>query len=148
MDQGRVAISHIFEIHDLDALPKVFPYGIYTIPEVSMVGITEEQAQESGMDYIVGLSHHPNVPRGRIMGAKTGILKIIVSKDDMVIRGVHIMGRMASEIIHYGLAIVQYEKTVNDVVSTVFNYPTLHDLYKFACYDALGNLSGHKLRDF
>ncbi|MDG2175776.1 MAG: Si-specific NAD(P)(+) transhydrogenase [Gammaproteobacteria bacterium] len=148
MDQGRVAVSHIFEIHDLDVLPKVFPYGIYTIPEVSMVGITQEQAQESDMDYIVGRAHHANIPRGRIMGAKTGVLKIIISKDDMVIRGVHIMGRMASEIIHYGLAIVQYEKTVNDVVSTVFNYPTLHDLYKFACYDALGNLSGHKLRGF
>jgi NAD(P) transhydrogenase len=148
MDQGRVAVSKIFEIHDLDALPKVFPYGIYTIPEVSMVGITEEQAQESGMDYVVGRAHHSKVPRGRIMGAETGILKIIVTKEDKIIRGVHIMGRNSSELIHYGLAIVQPEMTINAVVSTVFNYPTLHDLYKYACYDALGNLSGHKVRDF
>lgn len=148
MDQGRVAVSHIFDIHDSDALPKIFPYGIYTIPEVSMVGITEEQAKESGMDYLAGCSHHSKVPRGRIMGAKFGVLKIIVSKDDMVIRGVHIMGRLASELIHYGLAIVEAEKTVNEVVSTVFNYPTLHDLYKYACFDALGNLSGHKIKDF
>lgn len=148
MDQGRVAVSHIFGIHDLDALPKTFPYGIYTIPEVSMVGITEEQAKESGMDYVVGMSHHAKIPRGRIMGARSGVLKIIVSKDDMVIRGVHIMGRLASELIHYGLAVVQSEKTINEVVSTVFNYPTLHDLYKYACYDALGNLSGHKIKDF
>lgn len=148
MDQGRVAVSHILGLHDLDALPKLFPYGIYTIPEVSMVGITEEQALADGMDYIAGRAHHAKVPRGRIMGAKTGVLKIIVSKDDMVIRGVHIMGRLASELIHYGLAIVDAEKTVNDVVATVFNYPTLHDLYKYACFDALGNLSGHKIKDF
>lgn len=148
MDQGRVAVSHIFNIHDLDALPKLFPYGIYTIPEVSMVGITEEQALADDMDYIVGRAHHAKVPRGRIMGAKSGVLKIIVSRDDMVIRGVHIMGRLASELIHYGLAIVDAEKTVNEVVSTVFNFPTLHDLYKYACFDALGNLSGHKIKDF
>lgn len=148
MDQGRVAVSHIFDIHDTDALPKIFPYGIYTIPEVSMVGITEEQAIAEGMSYLVGCSHHSKVPRGRIMGAKFGVLKIIVSKDDMVIRGVHIMGRLASELIHYGLAIVEAEKTVNEIVSTVFNYPTLHDLYKYACFDALGNLSGHKIKDF
>jgi NAD(P) transhydrogenase len=148
MDQGRVAVSHMFNIHDLDALPKVFPYGIYTIPEVSMVGISEEQARAEGMDYIVGRSHHAKVPRGRIMGAKSGILKIIVSREDMVIRGVHIMGRMAAELIHFGLAIVQEEKTVSEIQATVFNYPTLHDLYKYACYDALGNLSGHKIKDF
>jgi NAD(P) transhydrogenase len=148
MDQGRVAVSHIFGIHDLDALPKLFPYGIYTIPEVSMVGITEEQALADSMNYIAGRAHYAKVPRGRIMGAKTGVLKIIVSKDDMVIRGVHIMGRLATELIHYGLAIVEAEKTVNEVVATVFNFPTLHDLYKYACFDALGNLSGHKIKDF
>jgi len=148
MDQGRVAVSHIFGINDLDALPKIIPYGIYTIPEVSMVGITEEQAQAEGMDYVVGRSHHSKIPRGRIMGARSGVLKMIVSKEDLVIRGVHIMGRMASELIHYGLAIVESEKTVNEVVATVFNHPTLHDLYKYACFDALGNLSGHKIKDF
>ena len=148
MDQGRVAVSHMFNIHDLDALPKIFPYGIYTIPEVSMVGITEEQAIADGLDYIAGRAHHAKVPRGRIMGAQSGILKIIVSKEDLVIRGVHIMGRMAAEIIHYGLALVQNQTTVNEVVATVFNYPTLHDLYKYACYDALGNLSGHKVKEF
>jgi len=148
MDQGRVAVSHIFNIHDLDALPKVFPYGIYTIPEVSMVGMTEEEANNSSLEYVIGRSHHSRIPRGRIMGAKSGILKIIVSRDDLVIRGVHIMGRMASDLIHYGLAIVQAEKTINEVVATVFNYPTLHDLYKYACFDALGNLSGHKIKEF
>jgi len=148
MDQGRVAISHIFDIHDLDALPKIFPYGIYTIPEVSMVGITEEEAIAAGMDYVVGRAHHEKVPRGRIMGAQTGVLKIIVSKEDNVIRGVHIIGRIAAELIHYGLAAVQSEMTINAVVSTVFNYPTLHDLYKYACYDALGTISGHKIKEF
>lgn len=148
MDQGRVAVSHIFKIHDLDALPKLLPYGIYTIPEVSMVGITQEQAIDMEMDYIVGRAHHARVPRGRIMGAKSGVVKIIVSREDGIIRGVHIMGRLASEMIHYGMAIVENEKTINEVVATVYNYPSLHDLYKYACFDALGNLRGHKIKEF
>ena len=148
MGQGRLAVSHMFNLQDLDALPRTFPYGIYTIPEVSMVGITEEEAKASNLDFIVGRAHHANLPRGRIMGASSGVLKLIITREDQVIRGVHIMGRMASEMIHYGLALVQKEYTLHEVVSSVFNFPTLHELYKYACYDALGNLSGHKIKEF
>lgn len=147
MDQGRVAVSHIYKIHDLDRLPKVFPYGIYTVPEVSMVGIGESEAKKANLDYCIGRAKHENMARGKIMGSSNGFLKLIFTKDDLQIRGVHIIGHLASELIHYGLALVENKKTVTDVISTVFNYPTLHDLYKYACYDGLGNLSGHKVTE-
>jgi NAD(P) transhydrogenase len=146
MDQGRVAVSHIFDIGDLDHISDVFPYGIYTVPEVSCVGMTEEEAKEKGLDYCVGRARYEDMPRGKIMGTTEGFLKVIFTKDDMVIRGVHIVGKIASELIHYGVTLVENERTVHQVVSSIFNYPTLHDLYKYACYDCLGNLSGHKVK--
>ena len=76
-----------------------------------------------------------------------GFLKIIFTRDDLVIRGVHIIGHLATEIIHFGLGLVENNKTVMQTISTVFNYPTMHDLYKYAAYDGLGNLSGHKIKD-
>ena len=147
MDQGRVAVSHMFQINDFDTLPKVFPYGIYTIPEVSMVGLTEEQAAASGVAYFVGRAHHAKMARGMILGAKSGMMKLIIRKSDSVILGVHLIGQQSSELIHYGLTLVKDSKSIMEVISTVFNYPTLHELYKYACYDALGNLSGRKLKE-
>ncbi|MDR3624290.1 MAG: Si-specific NAD(P)(+) transhydrogenase [Chlamydiales bacterium] len=147
MDQGRVAVTHIFNTGDLDNLAKVIPYGIYTVPEVSMVGVTEEEAIEKKMNYCVGRARYGDMARGKIMGAVEGIMKIIFTRDDLVVRGVHVIGPLATEIIHYGLSLVENKKTVMHVISTVFNYPTLHDLYKYASYDGLGNLSGHKVKD-
>lgn len=145
MDQGRIAVAHMFDIHDLDALPKIFPYGIYTVPEVSSVGISEEQTREKGLAFCTGKAFHADLPRGKIMGAKDGFLKILFEKESLVILGVHILGPLASELIHYGLSLIENKKTVLHVISTVFNFPTLHDLYKYACYDGLGNLAGHKI---
>ncbi len=146
MDQGRVAVTHMFDTKDLDALAKIFPYGIYTVPEISMVGLTEEEAKKNGLDYCVGCAKHVDMARGKIMGVKKGMLKIIFAKKDLTILGVHIIGPLATEIIHYGLCLIESKRTVMEVIATVFNYPTLHDLYKYACYDGLGNLSGHKIK--
>ena len=146
MDQGRLAVAKMFDIGDMQEIPAVFPYGIYTIPEVSTVGITEEQAQEQGIDYCVGRAYYQDLPRGKILGVKTGFMKIIFTRKDGAILGVHICGKIASEIIHYGVALVEQEKTLRQVIATIFNYPTLHDLYKYACYDGLGNLTGHKIK--
>lgn len=146
MDQGRVAVTHMFDTKDLDALAKVFPYGIYTVPEVSMVGVTEEEAKKRGLNYCVGRARHTDMARGKIMGARMGMLKVIFSKDDLTIIGIHVIGPLATELIHYGLALVECKRTVMQVIATIFNYPTLHDLYKYACYDGLGNLSGHKIK--
>lgn len=147
MDQGRVAVSHIFNTKDLDALPKHFPYGIYTIPEVSMVGLTEEQAKEANIDYLTGVARYRNSHRGKIKGSTNGFLKIVFRRNDLVVLGVHIIGDFATELIHFGLSLVENQKTLLQVVSVVFNYPSYHDLYKYASYDGLGNLSGHKVRE-
>jgi len=147
MDQGRVAVAHMYETKDLDSVAKIIPFGIYTIPEVSMVGMTEQQCIEKGIDYCVGRAHHEKMARGRIMGLEEGLIKIIFKKEDLKILAVHLAGPMASELIHYGMSLVENEKTVSQVIATVFNYPTLHDLYKYACYDGLGNLKGHKIKD-
>ncbi len=146
MDQGRVAVAHIFKTQDLEHLPSFFPYGIYTVPEVSMVGITEEEAKEKNLSYCIGKARYTDMARGKIMGAKAGFLKIIFSRDTNVILGVHIIGHIAAELIHYGLALVEEKKNLYDVIGTVFNYPTLHDLYKYAAYDGLSNLTGHKVK--
>lgn len=147
MDQGRVAVSHMFNTKDFDALPKIFPYGIYTIPEVSMIGITEQEAKEQNIDYCVGIAKYRNSHRGMIKGSTKGFLKIIFQKKDLKIIGVHIIGEFATELVHFGMNLIENEKTVQEVLSVVFNYPSFHDLYKYACYDGLGNLSGRKLRE-
>ena len=143
MDQGRVAVSHMFQIKDHDRIAKIFPYGIYTIPEVSMVGLTEETATEQKVSYEVGIANFSFMPRGKIMGIKTGFLKLIFEKDNLVILGVHCIGPLATELIHFGLSLVENKKNLNQVISTIFNYPTLHDLYKYASYNGLGKLPQH-----
>lgn len=146
MDQGRVAVAHMFQTEDLEHLPSCFPYGIYTVPEVSMVGKTEKEMRASGIPYCCGRARYADMARGKIMGAKSGFLKLIFSKEDLKIHGVHIIGVLATEIIHFGLELVENEETLYDVIGTVFNFPTLHDLYKYAAYDGLSNLSGHKVK--
>lgn len=146
MDQGRAAVAHIFKTKDLEHLPQFVPYGIYTVPEISMVGITEEEAIASKLNYLVGKAKYTDMARGQIMGAKSGFMKIIFTKDDLKIRGVHIIGNIASEMIHYGVELVEGGKTLYDVIGRVFNFPTLHELYKYACYDGLSNLSGRKVK--
>jgi NAD(P) transhydrogenase len=146
MDQGRVAVAHMFQTQDLEHLPSCFPYGIYTIPEVSMVGQTEEAMLASKVPYCIGRAHYADMSRGKIIGAKGGFMKIIFRREDLVICGVHIIGHLATEIIHFGIELVEAKQTLYDVIGKVFNFPTLHDLYKYAAYDGLGNLSGHKVK--
>jgi len=147
MDQGRMAVAHMFKTHDLDQLTDVFPYGIYTVPEVSMVGMTEEEVRKRGISYCAGYCDYRDITRGKILGITDGgFMKVIFHRETKHILGVHIVGRMATELIHYGMALVKDKKTVDEVIATVFNNPSLHDLYKYACYDGLGNLAGHKLK--
>ena len=146
MDQGRVAVSHIFGTKDLEEIARVLPYGIYSIPEISTVGMTEEDAIIGGIAFAKGIARHADVPRGKIMGAKGGFLKLVFTKEDLIIRGVHIIGHLATELIHHGVALVEGRKTLMDVIGMVYNYPAYHDLYKYAAYDGLGNISGHKIK--
>ncbi|MBS1519212.1 MAG: Si-specific NAD(P)(+) transhydrogenase [Bacteroidetes bacterium] len=148
MDQGRVAIAHMFDTRDLDSVPKIFPYGIYTVPEISMVGMTEQDAKSGDVKYNTGISRVRDIARGKIQGSPDdGFLKIVFENDSKIILGVHIMGRIATELIHYGMTLVQDKKTLDQVIATVFNYPTFHDLYKYAAYDGLGNRSGKNIKN-
>lgn len=146
MDQGRVAVAHIFQTQDLKHLPSHFPYGIYTIPEVSMVGVTEEDAAKQNLKFCIGKARYADMPRGKILGAKAGFLKLIFSRENLQILGVHIIGHIATELIHYGVMLVEEKKTLNDLIGQVFNFPTLHELYKYAGYDGLSNFTGHKVK--
>lgn len=145
-DQGRVAVAHIFKTKDLDHLPCFFPYGIYTVPEVSMVGMTEAEAKEKGIDYCTSKARYADMARGKIMGAKGGFMKMVFDRESLQILGVHLIGHIATEIIHYGLHLVEDKKNLYDVIGTVFNYPTLHDLYKYAAYDGFSTLTGHRVK--
>lgn len=146
MEQGRIAVAHMFHTQDLEHNPLFFPYGIYTVPEISMVGLTEQEVKKTGAPYVTGKAHYADMPRGKIMGAKSGFLKLIVLREDLTIRGVHIIGNIATELIHYGTHLVELKKDLYYVISQVFNYPTFHDLYKYAAYDALSGIAGHKVK--
>ncbi len=146
MDQGRVAVAHIFQTKDIEELALIVPYGIYTVPEISTAGISEEQAVEQGIPYNIGVAYHRNMPRGKIMGAEKGMLKLIFSRDELTILGVHIIGHLATELIHEGVNLIKNKKTLLDIIGKVYNFPSLHDLYKYAAYDGLSNLAGYKVK--
>ena len=146
MDQGRVAVTQMFQLDGYERLAHVFPYGIYTVPEVSMVGMTEEEALRKGLPYGVGRAAHVDMPRGKILGAQDGFLKLVYEKGSHRVLGVHIIGHIASELIHYGVTAVEGNKTLEDVSSVVFNCPSLHELYKYAAYDGLAVERGKRLR--
>jgi NAD(P) transhydrogenase len=146
MEQGRVAMCHAFDFLYKERIAALLPYGIYTIPEVSMVGMTEEEARVKAIDYEVGRSRYADNPRGQIVGSERGMLKLVFARADKKLLGVHVIGENASEIVHTGMMTMHFGGTIDAFISSVFNYPTLSDIYKYATYDGLGNLSGHKIR--
>lgn len=146
MEQGRIAVAHMFHTKDLEHLPAYFPLGIYTVPEISMVGITEEEALKQNIPYVLGRANYDDMPRGMIIGARSGFLKLVIQKETLVILGVHIIGPMATELVHYGIDLVERKKSLYDLIRSVFNFPTLHDLYKYAAYDALSTVTGKRVK--
>ena len=146
MDQARVAVTHMFKTHGASQINRVLPFGVYTIPEVSMVGMTSEEADKAEYEYVSGIADCPSLARGQILGTTYGFLKIIVRKDTGVICGAHMIGPMASEIIHYGMSLIVHKSTVLEVTSHVFNFPTIHDIYKYASYNALGKIGGKVIK--
>jgi NAD(P) transhydrogenase len=125
----------------------MLPMGIYTIPEISAVGESEETCTEKGIEYAVGRARYPNNTRGQIVGDLTGLLKLIFAKSDRRLLGVQIIGESATELIHLGMMALESNMALDAFIEFVFNYPTLSEMYKYAAYDGLGNLSGHKLRE-
>ena len=140
MEQSRVAMAHAFGLPDNEVVSVVIPLAVYTIPEVSMAGLTEEDCKAKNIPYLVGRAYHNNNPRGLIIGDKNGILKLIFSPTDKTLLGVHILGELASELIHIGAYVLEEKGTIDRFVRAVYNFPTLSDLYKYAAYDGLGKL--------
>jgi NAD(P) transhydrogenase len=139
MEQGRIAAGHAFGAA-LQTDPANYPYGIYTIPEISFVGKTEEQLTDEDVPYEVGIAYYREIARGQIRGDTTGRLKIIFHRETKEILGVHIIGEGASELLHVGQAVLILKGTVDYFVSTVFNYPTLAECYKAAAFNGLNKL--------
>jgi NAD(P) transhydrogenase len=142
MEQGRIASGNAFG-SQLHTNPAAYPYGIYTIPEISFVGKTEEQLTEEDVAYEVGLAYYRETARGQIRGDTTGRLKIIFHAETREILGVHIIGEGASELVHIGQAVMSLKGTLDYFVNTVFNYPTLAECYKVAAFNGLDALAGH-----
>jgi NAD(P) transhydrogenase len=147
MEQGRVAMCHAFGFPYKQRLASQLPMGIYTIPEISAVGETEESCREKKIDYEVGRAKYANNARGQIVGDFTGMLKLIFRRDNKQLLGVQILGENATELIHLGMSVLEAGGKIDTFIELVFNYPTLSEMYKYAAYDGLGNLAGHKLRE-
>jgi len=140
MEQGRIAAANAAGIK-IHSNPAHYPYGIYTIPEISFIGQTEDQLTDAGVPYEIGIAYFREIARGQIRGDTTGRLKLIFSPDTKELLGVHIIGEGASELLHIGQAVLALKGTVEYFVDTVFNYPTLAECYKAAAFNGLNKLA-------
>ncbi|MBI2435887.1 MAG: Si-specific NAD(P)(+) transhydrogenase [Candidatus Hydrogenedentes bacterium] len=136
MEQGRQAACHAFGLPFFTD-STLLPYGIYTIPEISMVGKTEQELSEAGIPYEIGIARYREVARGQILGDESGILKLVFHQKTGRLLGVHIIGDGASELVHIGQAVLAHQGSISYFVDTVFNYPTLAEAYKIAALNGL-----------
>jgi NAD(P) transhydrogenase len=139
MEQGRLAACKAFGV-DSQSVPELFPYGIYSVPEISMVGRTEEDLTRQDVPYEVGKANYREIARGQIIGDSTGLLKLIFHSETRQLLGVHILGEGASELVHIGQAVMAFGGQIDYFVQTVFNYPTLAECYKTAAFDGINRL--------
>ena len=140
MEQGRIAAAQAFCL-PVHSNPATYPYGIYTIPEISFIGKTEEQLTDEDVPYEVGVAYYREIARGQIRGDTTGRLKLIFHRETREILGVHIIGEGAAELLHIGQAVMILKGTADYFVETVFNYPTLAECYKAAAFNGLNKLT-------
>ncbi|HKC86907.1 MAG TPA: Si-specific NAD(P)(+) transhydrogenase [Blastocatellia bacterium] len=139
MEQGRLAACHMFGAHSTNSASPL-PYGIYTIPEISMIGKTERQLTEEKIPYEVGVARYEELARGQILGDQTGRLKLLFDPRNLKLLGIHIIGEGATELVHIGQAIMNTGATIEYFRDTVFNYPTLAEAYKVAALNGLNKL--------
>ena len=136
-EQARVAMCHACGIDLLSAVPSVLPSGIYTIPEVGMVGETEETLKKKGIDYVAGAASYASTARGKIVGDTNGFVKLLFRREDMKLLGAHLIGEQAIELVHLGLFAILSGSGLEIFRDACFNYPTLAQTYRMAAYDAL-----------
>ena len=139
MEQGRLASCHMFKV-PCEHIPALFPYGIYTIPEISMVGQTEEELTKKKVPYEIGIAKYSELAKSMILGDGNGMLKLLFDRKTTKLLGVHAIGERAAEIIHIGQAILAHNGSIEYFRDTVFNYPTLAEAYKVAALDGLNKL--------
>jgi NAD(P) transhydrogenase len=137
MEQGRRAVRHAFSIPGLEIDTDMLPFAVYSIPEVSYVGETEERLREKSVDYVCGRGRYDMNPRGQIIGDDDGMLKLLFDAESMRLRGVHVVGSGASELVHVGQAFLRAGATAWLIAETPYNYPTLSDLYRHAALKAI-----------
>jgi NAD(P) transhydrogenase len=138
MEQGRAAVVHACQLENQSGMEALMPTGIYTIPECSMVGESEESLRKKKIPFVVGKAHYEKNARGQIVGDHFGFLKLLFRAEDMQLLGVHVVGEQAAEIIHIGLTALLLKANVHLFLDTCYNYPTLSEMYKYAAYEALG----------
>jgi NAD(P) transhydrogenase len=139
-EQGRLAASHALGL-PAKPLAKHFPFGIYAIPEVSMVGATEQQLTEARVPYEVGQARYREIARGQILGDDSGFFKMLFHREDRSLLGVHVIGTGATELIHIGQAVLALGGGLDYFLDAIFNYPTLAECYKVAALDAANKLA-------
>jgi len=140
MEQGRIAAARAFNL-DVQSDPAGYPYGIYTIPQISFIGKTEEQLTDEDVPYEVGVAYYREMARGQISGQTEGRLKLLFHRESLELLGVHIFGEGATELLHIGQAVLLLKGKVTYFKDTVFNYPTLAECYKAAAFNGLNRLS-------
>ncbi|HEX3660552.1 MAG TPA: Si-specific NAD(P)(+) transhydrogenase [Acidobacteriaceae bacterium] len=141
MEQGRIAAERAFGNEHVISNPSFYPYGIYTIPEISFIGKTEEQLTEEDVPYEVGVAYYREIARGQIRGDTTGRLKLVFHRETRQVLGVHIIGEGAAELVHIGQAVMALGGNLDYFIDTVFNYPTLAECYKAAAFNGINRLA-------
>ena len=142
MEQARVAVCRAFGFDYKQRVSGLLPYGVYTIPEVSCVGLGEREAEARGVDVVVGRAFFRDNARGQILGDRDGMVKLVFDRATRALLGCHCIGERASELVHVGEMAITLGGTVETFIETVFNYPTLGEAFKYAAYDALGRMDG------
>ena len=141
MEQGRRAICHAFGACEGNYNTSLFPYGIYAVPEISMIGKTEEQLTAEGIPYESGIANYREIARGQLLGDEFGMLKMLIHQETHKLLGVHVIGTGATELIHIGQAVMALDGDAEFFVNNVFNFPTLAECYKVAAYNGLNKLN-------
>jgi NAD(P) transhydrogenase len=139
MEQARVAVVHAFDLHYKEKLAPFVPLAVYAIPEISTVGLTEEDCKIKNIPYLVGRAYYEENARGQIIGDMSGMIKLVFSPADRKLLGTHIIGEQASELIHIACHVMLTGGPIDAFIDAVYNYPTLSDSFQYAAYDGLEN---------
>lgn len=139
MEQARAAVIHAFDLKYKESLAPFLPLAVYAIPEISAIGLTEDDCKEKNIPYLVGRSYYEENARGQIIGDLSGMIKLVFSPTDKKLLGAHIIGEQASELIHIASHVLLVGGSIDEFIEAVYNYPTLSDSYQYAAYDGLAN---------